>query len=140
MTGPRIAPIAQTAIMPARFSLGTMSATVPEPMVNGHTPATPANSRKTISCGRLCATAQAMVKMRKRMLQVWYRGTRPYISDRGAITKGPTMYPRMKTETTKEPSMSLVEWNSRIASPTPGANIDEARGLHHLSCASDGFD
>ena len=67
-TGPRMGPIAQMAMMPARFSLGTMSATVPEPMVRGQTPAVPARRRKTMSCGMVWATAQAMVKMRNRML------------------------------------------------------------------------
>lgn len=65
-----IGPKAQIAIIPALFSLGTMSATVPEPIVSGHTPATPASSRKTINCGMVCATAQAMVKMRNSTLQV----------------------------------------------------------------------
>lgn len=76
-TGPRIGPIAQMAMIPARFSLGTMSATVPEPIVRGQTPAMPAIKRKTISCGMVWATAHAIVKIRKSRLQTWYSMTRP---------------------------------------------------------------
>lgn len=109
MTGPMIGPRAQMAMIPARFSLGTMSATVPDPMVSGQTPAMPASRRNTISWGSVCATAQAMVKIRKSTLHAWYSGTRPYSSDNGAMINGPTMYPKTKTDTTNEASIWSVE-------------------------------
>jgi hypothetical protein len=42
-------------------------------------------------------TAQAIVKMMKSTFDTWYTGTRPYISEKGAMTRGPAAYPRMYT-------------------------------------------
>jgi hypothetical protein len=57
---------------------------------------------------------------------------RPYNSLRGAITRGPKAKPRRYTDTTKVASVFEVSWKLAITKGTPGANIDDASGLHLL--------
>jgi len=42
---------------------------------------------------------------------------------------GPIANPKTNIETTKEASSIFVEWKSLITTGTPGANIDDAKGL-----------
>ena len=72
-----------------------MSAMVPPPFVIGAMPKQPARKRNAMSEPILGATAQAMVKATNARLQALYMGTRPYISLKGAITRGPIANPRM---------------------------------------------
>src|SRR6266480_4600933 len=50
----------------------------------------------------------------------------------GAITKGPEAKPRTYTETTKAASSVLRLRNSSISSGTPGAKMDDARGVMNV--------
>ena len=45
------------------------------------------------------------------------------------MIKGPKAYPSTYTETTKLSRVVLDEWNSVMTSGTPGANIEDAKGL-----------
>ena len=45
------------------------------------------------------------------------------------MIRGPVAYPSTYTETTKPARVVLDEWNSVITSGTPGANIEDAKGL-----------
>jgi len=56
----------------------------------GADPAKPARNRNPTSMLILLLTAQAVVKMTKRILVTRYMGSRPYISDNGARIKGLT--------------------------------------------------
>ncbi len=49
------------------------------------------------------------------------------------MTSGPKQKPMTKTDTTKEASSGLVEWNCFITSSMPGANTDDAKGLIQVS-------
>jgi len=138
--------------------MGIKSAIVPPPIASGAAPAEPARKRNTMRDSRLGARAHATVEAKKPTLDVWYRAARPYNSDRGASTLcdspsatgyilpfvelqelsresyiGPIAYPRTKTETTNELRASLLLWNSAISSGTPGAHIDDAKDLFHLT-------
>jgi hypothetical protein len=42
---------------------------------------------------------------------------------------GPIANPKTKIEAIKEASSIFVEWKSFITTGTPGANIDDAKGL-----------
>src|SRR5690242_277050 len=77
------------AMAPARCCGGNMSAIVPPPSVRGEAPAHPARSRKAMSMPMELERAQAMLKTMNKTLQILYRGMRPYISDMGAMTRGP---------------------------------------------------
>ena len=65
------------------------SAIVPDPIVMGHDPASPARKRMTMIIGMLVLTPQAIVQTRKKNVHTLYTMTRPYSSDIGAITSGP---------------------------------------------------
>lgn len=129
MTGPSNGPRELRDIAVPLLSTGITSAIVPLPQVIVATPATPARNRKVINIPIFVATAEAIVKMRNSTLHVWYTGIRPYISLSGASNKGPNAKPRMKTETTNVARILDVLWNSVMTCGTPGANIDDARGL-----------
>jgi len=86
-----------------------VSAIEPVPTVIGHEPMTPAKNRKTINAPKLLATAHAMLKTTKRVMQTLYRYALPYISDSGAMAMGPKVYPSKKTVVMKAPRVSLVE-------------------------------
>ena len=77
----------------------------------------------------LGANAQATVNAANMKLHEWYSGDLPYISDNGAITKGPAAKPRRYIETTREPSSLFVEWKSAKIWGIPVARIEEPRGL-----------
>ena len=55
-------------------------------------------------------------------------GRRPYISERGATTRGPIANPRTNIETTSVEVMG-ERWKSGGRRGTAGANIVEVRGL-----------
>lgn len=84
-TGPSNGPIEKMAMAPPRFSTGMTSAIVPAPRLKQTAPKQPARKRNPISMPRLSETAQAIVKIRNPQLPAQYRGTRPYISLRGAM-------------------------------------------------------
>jgi hypothetical protein len=46
----------------------------------------PMKNRKTMNWLMFVATAAAMVRIMNKKLQLWYSGSRPYISDNGAMT------------------------------------------------------
>lgn len=79
-------PIIQAAIAMPLSSRVVTSAMVPPPKASGLAPKQPWKNRNTIKEFMSFATPQATVKMMKKTLQMWYRGRRPYISERGAIT------------------------------------------------------
>lgn len=54
-----------------------VSAIVPEPMVMGEEPATPAKKRNTINIEILVDLAQPMLNARNRNVLTWYTGRRP---------------------------------------------------------------
>jgi hypothetical protein len=112
-----------------RFSFGNMSPIEDSPSVTGVDPAQPAKNRSTISILREELTAQAIVNMRNVAHEIMYTHRRPYISDVGAITRGPTANPRTYMDTTISLRITLEEPNSLITSGTAGANMDEASGL-----------
>jgi hypothetical protein len=89
MTGPNRGPRAHEDMAAPRFSLDIISANDAAPIVSGQDPASPARKRNAMRPPRLGAKAQATLKMIKRTLQMWYNGSRPYISDSGAIASGP---------------------------------------------------
>lgn len=102
--GPKIGPKIHEAIAAPRFSLAMISASDPAPRASGQHPASPASSRNTIRPFKLGANAHATVNITNKTLKMLYKCSRPYISDRGAITKGPKQYPRRYTETMNEAS------------------------------------
>jgi hypothetical protein len=82
-----LGPITHADIAVALCSLDITSAMVPPPRVKGAAPTQPARNRNTISILRLLLTAQHIVNMKNKTLHAWYSGSRPYISDIGAITE-----------------------------------------------------
>lgn len=79
------------AIAPPRFSCTKTSAMLPAKIVIGHDPAIPARRRNANSAPMddEGARAHARFQITNSTLHVWYTGIRPYISDRGAINRGP---------------------------------------------------
>lgn len=130
--GPNKGPRDHRAIAFPRFSLGMISAIVPLPIVVGATPATPSKKRKMTSEARFGATALAMLNIKKSTLQALYTTSRPLYSLNGATIRGPKANPKMYTETTKVARRLEVVSKSVITWGTPGANIDDARGLEML--------
>ena len=120
------------AIPAPRLSCARRSEMEAPPNVTGQTPKQPAKNRNTINCSMLLATAHAMVKMMKNTLQTTYTGYRPYISDKGEMTKGPTAKPRMYIETTSSAIVVALVRNSRRTSGTPGANMLDASGVRKV--------
>lgn len=93
-------------------------------------------------------TAAAIVKTMNNRLHEWYKGSRPNISDKGAITiksatfpaqkhdtnlpSGPKLNPRTYTDTINPDNISFVDPKSRITSGTPGANMELASGVRKV--------
>lgn len=75
--GLKMGPKAQKAIALPLISTGIKSAIVPLPQVIAATTPNPARNRNVISMLMFLATAQPIVKMKNKTLQVWYTGRRP---------------------------------------------------------------
>ena len=120
-----------------RCSCLKVSAIVPEPTVMGQDPATPAKKRNTISIEMLVDLEQPMLKARNRNVLTWYTGKRPYSSEAGAMIKGPKTYPRTYIDTTRDATARLSSLNSSITRGTPGAKVDDAKGLIRESAPND---
>lgn len=118
-----------------RFSRAIRSATNPPPNVNGMQQASPMTKRKMISIGKFTLTAQRTVATRKTRFAMCMTGLRPYTSLRGERSSGPMAKPIIYTDTSSEDSAELVEWNSFIASGTPGAKIVDAMALYRRTSA-----
>lgn len=99
------------------------------PIASGADPAQPWRNRRPIRLFWLGAFAQATVNAAKRVLHVWYSGSRPYISDNGAISNGPAANPSRYIETVRDPSSTLVVWNSAMNCGIPVARMEDPRGL-----------
>ena len=92
--GPTRGPIIQEAMARPRRSCGIISAMDPAPRVIGHDAAMPEKKRNAMRPPRFGASAHAILKIKKMKLQTLYTITRPYSSDKGAMSKGPKVYPR----------------------------------------------
>lgn len=100
----------------------------PPPMVIHPEPPIPDKKRKTMSEPMFGANAQPICQMTKKQLAPVSTMRRPYISESGERSIGPTAYPRTKTETAKAAKISESLPKSMLMKPTPGANIEEASG------------
>ena len=69
-TGPRSGPIAMIAMLPPRLAGGKTSPIVAPPSVMGVEPTQPARKRNTMSMGRAVEMAHAIVKMRKKNMEM----------------------------------------------------------------------
>lgn len=101
----------------------------PPPNVKGVQATKPTNSRKTMNMDRLVLTAQAILKMKKRMLVVCRMTARPYSSLNGATTKGPKINPIMYTDTTNDSNTGSLLLNCFIINGTAGAATVDAMEL-----------
>jgi hypothetical protein len=76
--------------------------------VSGPEDAQPARKRKARNMPVLLLRAQPIVKPMYMMLQTWYMTSRPYSSDRGAMTGGPTAKPHRYIDTVRVVTVELV--------------------------------
>jgi hypothetical protein len=75
--GPSMGPIPQIAIAAPLLSFGKLSPIVAPPSVMAVLPAHPQKNRNAINIPRLFETAQAIVKIRNRVIETRYTGLRP---------------------------------------------------------------
>lgn len=120
-TGPAKEPAVKIPIAFPRRSLCIKSAMTPPPMATGAAPTQPARNRKTINIGKEFARAQPTVKATKSASQLFRMILLPQTSEAGPKTlkgqrdsrlsscrtyRGPTAFPRTKTDTTKPSNIS----------------------------------
>lgn len=93
MVGPKTGPIKYADMAIPRFSRTIISAMELAPNVAGQEPAMPASKRYTTRDPKLLDTAHATLKMANKKVQDRNMMAFPYISDSGAMTRGPKAYP-----------------------------------------------
>ena len=72
----------------------------------------PVKNRNAISMGMFTLKAEAIKQQSARRFPMWKTGSRPNLSDSGAMKNGPSPSPSSQIVTSKVRSSALCEWNS----------------------------
>jgi hypothetical protein len=92
-------------------------------MVDGDEAAHPAMNRRMRKQTILPLHPQPNRNAMNAAIDKWYTIKRPYSSDSGAISKGPSVNPRRKILIVKLPTIAFVWRKSFIKMPEPGAEM-----------------
>jgi len=95
-------------------------------------PPVPARNRMMIKPGIFCAKLHPNRNKLNIQHEITITGHLPNISLDGARNRGPNEYPSKKMVIMKEPTAWEGSWRSRRVRLTPGANIEEPRGLMNV--------